>query len=179
MGKHVEESDLMPLLMVIETLQQSPGITVGSVRPYLQGQFRGLVEDVGTSRGKAQQDRQEIERMQHEITALRTQAQVFQNTRCFQCGLTLEVPAIHFFCGHSYHSYCVPADGGCPKCSSEALPKITLKEQREAQARNTEEFFKYLHGGSGEGGIQAIGEWCKFGAFDAGNQAAGQEDPDM
>merc|ERR1712003_78915 len=130
--------------MVIETLQQSSGITLGSVRPYLQGQFKRLVEDVGTARGKAQQDKQEIVRMQQEISALRTQAQVFQNTRCFQCGLTLEVPAVHFFCGHSYHSYCVQSDGGCPKCSAEALPKISLKEKREAQARNPEEFFKYL-----------------------------------
>merc|ERR1711920_375167 len=98
---------------------------------------------VDTPRGKAHQDRQEIIRMQQEITSLRTQAQVFQQTRCSQCGLTLEVPAVHFFCTHSYHSYCVPADGGCPKCSSEALPRITLKEQRVAQARNAEEFFKY------------------------------------
>lgn len=166
--KHIEESDLMPLLMVIETLQQSPKLTVGDVRSYMQGQFRKLVESVETSRGKARQDKQEILRMQQEILSLRTQAQVFQNTKCFQCGLTLEVPAVHFFCGHSYHSYCVPADGRCSKCSSEALPKITLKEQREAQARNTEDFFKYIQGGGGEGGVQAIGDWCKFGAFDAG-----------
>ncbi|CAK0852134.1 unnamed protein product, partial [Prorocentrum cordatum] len=134
--RHVEESDLMPLLMVIETLQRSPHTTVGAVRPYLQGQFRRLVESVETSRGRAKQDRQEIARMQQEIGELRTRAQVFQNTRCFQCGLSLEVPAVHFFCGHSYHSYCVPADGGCPKCASEALPKIALKDQREAQASN-------------------------------------------
>jgi len=166
--KHIEESDLMPLLMVIETLQQNPKIKVGAVKSYMQGQFKKLVESVDTARGKAAQDRQEIQRMQQEIISLRTQAQVFQNTKCFQCGLTLEVPAVHYFCTHSYHSYCVPADGGCPKCSSESLPKISLKEQREAQAKNTEDFFKYLQGGGGEGGIQAMGEWCKFGAFDAG-----------
>mmetsp|Transcript_49382 Transcript_49382/g.147482 ORF Transcript_49382/g.147482 Transcript_49382/m.147482 type:complete len:934 (+) Transcript_49382:102-2903(+) len=182
--RHVEESSLMPLLMVLETLQKNPGITVGAVRPYLQGQFRKLAESVesnrgkgsesvDTSRAKAWQDRQEIARMQQEIVALRTQAQVFQNTKCSQCALTLEVPAVHFFCGHSYHSYCVPSDGGCPKCSSEALSRITLKEQREAQAQNTEDFFKELQGSSGEGGIQAIGEWCMFGAFDAGREDSG------
>mmetsp|Transcript_68179 Transcript_68179/g.134654 ORF Transcript_68179/g.134654 Transcript_68179/m.134654 type:complete len:952 (-) Transcript_68179:67-2922(-) len=170
--KHVEESDLMPLLMVIETLQKNPSIKVGDTRAYLQGQFGRLVESVETSRGKARQDRQEIMRMQQEITSLRTQAQVFSSTRCAQCGLSLEVPAVHFFCGHSYHSYCVQSDGGCPKCSAEALPKTSLKEKREAQARNPEEFFKYLHGGGGEVGLQAIGEWCKFGAFDAGTPAA-------
>eukprot|EP00913_Durusdinium_trenchii_P026701 g25051.t1 len=105
--------------------------------------------------------------MQQEIIKLRTEAKEFQNTRCFQCGLTLDVPAVHFFCGHSYHSYCTPSDGTCPKCSSGALPKLSLKEQREAQARNVEDFFKYLQGGAGDRGVQAMGEWCKFGAFDA------------
>jgi len=178
--RHVDESDLMPLLMVIETLEQKPGMSVGALRTYLQGQFRRMVESAEDARRKARQDRQEIARMQQEIVSLRTQAQVFQNTRCFQCGLTLEVPAVHFFCAHSYHSYCVPADGGCPKCSAEALPKITLREQREAQAKDTGDFFKYLQGGAGEAGMQAIGEWCKYGAFDCAAAAAaaatGQDD---
>lgn len=176
--RHIEDSDLMPLLMVIETLQQSQEITVETVRPYLQTQFRRLMESVESSRGKAAQDRQEIARMQQEILQLRTQAKEFQNTRCFQCGLTLEAPAINFFCGHSYHSYCLPADGSCPKCSSEALPKIALKEQREAQALNADDFFKYLQGGAGDHGVQAMGDWCKFGAFDASARTLGVEHED-
>lgn len=166
--RHIEQFDLVPMLMVIETLQQNERITVDVARSYLQGQFQKLTESVESSRGKAKQDRQEIERMQQEIVDIRTSAQVFQNTKCFQCGLTLEVPAVHFFCGHSYHSYCMSGDGRCPKCSAEALPKIEQKEQREAQSRNTEDFFKYLQSGVGENGIQKLGEWCKFGAFDDG-----------
>eukprot|EP00929_Paragymnodinium_shiwhaense_P090790 TRINITY_DN50899_c0_g1_i1.p1 TRINITY_DN50899_c0_g1~~TRINITY_DN50899_c0_g1_i1.p1 ORF type:complete len:959 (+),score=317.64 TRINITY_DN50899_c0_g1_i1:203-3079(+) len=172
--KHVEASDLMPLLMVIETLQQNKHLPLGALQGYLQRQFKKLFDDAETSRGKTRQDRQEIERMQHEIVTLRTQAQVFQSTKCMQCGLTLEVPAVHFFCGHSYHSYCMPADSRCPKCSQEALPKLTLKEQREAQACKPDDFFKYLQGGGGEGGVQAVGEWCKFGAFDPMGQVASQ-----
>lgn len=174
--KHIEESDLMPLLMVLESLQASPALSLGSVRTYLQGQFRRMVESVETSAGRADQDRQEIGRMQQDILSLRTTAKEFQNTsqapKCFQCSLTLEVPATHFFCGHSYHSYCVPADGGCPKCSSEASPPIKMKEQRLERARNVEDFFKYLQGGSGEGGVEAVAEFCKLGAFDAANDLA-------
>ncbi|CAJ1418024.1 unnamed protein product, partial [Effrenium voratum] len=172
--RHIEDSDLMPLLLVIETLRNSEEVTIGDVRPYLQAQYRRLVDSVEVSRGKSTQDRQEIARMQQEIVQLRTQAKEFQNTRCFQCGLTLEVPAVHFFCGHSYHSFCTPTDGTCPKCSSGALPKLSLKEQREAQARNAEDFFKYLQGGGDR--VQAMGEWCKFGAFDADNLADMDED---
>merc|ERR1719464_1356151 len=53
--RHVEESDLMPMLMVIQTLQRNSSITVGDVRPYLQSQFRRLVESVATSRNMASQ----------------------------------------------------------------------------------------------------------------------------
>lgn len=179
--QHIESSDLVPLLMVVETLQNSPGITLGAVRPYLQAQFKKMAESVESSRGKAHQDRQEIARMQQEITSLRTEAQVFQSNKCFQCRIQLDVPAVYFFCGHSYHTYCVSGDGGCPQCSSEALPKIRMRAKREAQARNTEDFFKYLQGSSGDKQIQAVSEWCKFGAFDAGasGHAAEEGEPDM
>lgn len=161
--RHIEQSDLMPPLMVIEVLQGNPKICVGTVRSYLKGQFKKLTSTVDSSRAKARQDRQEIERMQNEILSLRTHAQTFQSTKCYDCQLTLEIPAVHFFCSHSYHLYCMPNDGRCPKCSSEALPKVTLKGQREAQARNTEDFFKFMQGGGTDGGFPAIAEWCKFG----------------
>lgn len=160
---HIEQSDLMPPLMVIEALQANPKICVGTVRNYLKGQFKKLTSTVDGSRAKAKQDRQEIERMQNEILSLRTHAQTFQSTKCHDCQLNLEIPAVHFFCCHSYHLYCMPNDGRCPKCSSEALPKVTLKGQREAQARNTEDFFKFMQGGGIDGGFPAIAEWCKFG----------------
>merc|ERR1719350_1775258 len=105
--------------------------------------------------------------MQSELSKLRTEAQVFQNTRCFICQIQLETPAVYFSCGHAYHAYCVAGDSGCPRCMSEALPKMNLRVQREGQAKNTEDFFKYLRGGSGEKQIQAVSEWCKFGPFDA------------
>jgi len=164
--KHIEKSDLMPLTMVIETLQQNPRISLDVVKSYLQGQFTKLSESVDSSRGKARQDRQEIERMQKNIMDLRTKAQEFQNRRCSSCDLDLEVPAVHFFCGHSYHAHCISGlDDQCPICSSEVLQRNQNKEQRLSQAHNTEDFFKYVQG-TGEASVQAMGVWCGYGAFD-------------
>ncbi|CAL1163104.1 unnamed protein product [Cladocopium goreaui] len=139
--RHIEDSDLMPLLLVIETLRHSEEVTIGDVRPYLQAQYKRLVDALATSRGKSSQDRHEIVRMQQEIVQLRTEAKEFQTTRCFQCGLTLDVPAVHFFCGHSYHAYCTPSDGTCPKCSSGALPKLSLKESKGMDRGSTKVFY--------------------------------------
>eukprot|EP00747_Dinoflagellata_sp_TGD_P022580 gnl/TRDRNA2_/TRDRNA2_129202_c0_seq2.p2 gnl/TRDRNA2_/TRDRNA2_129202_c0~~gnl/TRDRNA2_/TRDRNA2_129202_c0_seq2.p2 ORF type:complete len:120 (+),score=22.90 gnl/TRDRNA2_/TRDRNA2_129202_c0_seq2:187-546(+) len=119
--------------------------------------------------------------MQQEVASLRTSAQVFQNTKCFVCGDNLEVPAVHFFCQHSFHARCIPPDGHCPRCSAETHPKMKLKEQREAQARSAEDFFRSAGGGSGEGGLQAVADWCKYGAFDAGrvHPELADDDPDF
>eukprot|EP00971_Amphidinium_carterae_P279419 5547099-Amphidinium_carterae.1 len=87
---HIEQSDLVPFLEVIETLQQNPRISLDVLRPYLIGQFEKLGSSLESSRTKAQEDRKEILQMQQEIVSLQTTAQVFQSTRCFQCKLTLE-----------------------------------------------------------------------------------------
>ncbi|CAL1158497.1 unnamed protein product [Cladocopium goreaui] len=53
--RHIEDSDLMPLLLVIETLRHSEEVTIGDVRPYLQAQYKRLVDALATSRGKSSQ----------------------------------------------------------------------------------------------------------------------------
>ena len=81
---------------------------------------------------------------------MRTVARVFQSNKCHQCRIQLDVPAVYFLCGHSYHTYGVAGGSGCPQCSSEALPKIRMRTKREAQARNTGDFLKYLQGSSSD-----------------------------
>merc|ERR1712137_1084253 len=61
--KKIEQTDLMPLLMVIETLQQNPRISVDAVRTYMQGQFKKMSDSVASSRMKVRKDRQEMEKM--------------------------------------------------------------------------------------------------------------------
>jgi len=47
--------------------------------------------------------REDTTRMQGEIEALKSEARVFQDMKCTNCGGTLDLPAVHFMCGHSYH----------------------------------------------------------------------------
>lgn len=44
---------------------------------------------------------------------------VFQATRCSACGGSLDLPAVHFMCHHSYHQRCL-ADNevSCPTCAN-------------------------------------------------------------
>ena len=47
--------------------------------------------------------------MRSEIRELKTSAKTFQKQRCDHCNGQLDLPAIHFLCGHSesFHKSCV------------------------------------------------------------------------
>ncbi|KII68703.1 Vacuolar protein sorting-associated protein 11 [Thelohanellus kitauei] len=48
----------------------------------------------------------EINRIENEITSIKDRTKVFQNSKCCMCQNTLDLPVVHYFCGHSYHQLC-------------------------------------------------------------------------
>ena len=57
-------------------------------------------------------------------TPCHPQARVFQASRCALSGAPLELPAVHFFCGHSFngavsflHMWLGPCCSDCPRCA--------------------------------------------------------------
>ena len=82
------------------------------MKNFVLNAFAKLHKSVDASKDKVEQDEEAILAMKSETASLRANKPVvFEATRCFQCGMNLELPSIHFFSGHSYHSYCVPSDG--------------------------------------------------------------------
>lgn len=56
--------------------------------------------------------------LKRELTSLVKGARLFQNTKCCNCSLPLELPVIHYVCGHSYHKGClVDSANGCTRCA--------------------------------------------------------------
>ena len=52
-----------------------------------------------------------------------------KQTRCIGCGLSLELPTVHFLCGHSYHKACISNDNNhCPKCEIVKEEKTMIDE---------------------------------------------------
>ena len=87
-----------------------------------------------------------IQKMQNEIVEIKTQARLFSTKDCVQCGQKLELPTIHFMCGHSFHDLCVDSEGvrKCPKCSPEFKEVIDKRDQLIEQAGQTEPFINEL-----------------------------------
>lgn len=56
--------------------------------------------------------------LKKEIQSLMSGARIFQANKCANCNLPLELPAVHFLCGHSYHQSCLTEEnGGCSRCA--------------------------------------------------------------
>jgi len=46
-------------------------------------------------------------------------AKIFQPNQCAQCRQRLDLPAVHFMCGDSFHAQCLANDKECPICTPE------------------------------------------------------------
>ena len=62
---------------------------------------------------------------------------IFQKTKCSICNSALELPSVHFLCGHSFHQHCFESysesDADCPTCLPEnrkVMDMIRAQEQK-------------------------------------------------
>ncbi|CDJ49386.1 Vacuolar membrane protein, related [Eimeria brunetti] len=160
---HIERHRLLPPLTVLEVLQKSQAVTLDAVKDYFMRASDDLSEQLEQSQALLQSDRAEVSHMTKEIERYKSKAQVFESERCDFCFLPIELPSIHFRCGHSFHIYCLSnnsdnktgilqADGlpqasyCCAICTPQFNAKRLLLAQREAEACNTDDFFKFLRG---------------------------------
>lgn len=117
--QHIEAGRLLPPLLVVQALARNPRLQLGTVRGYLE---RALAADTAA----IEEDRAQIDRLKEETAAMRaeleeltTTPRVFQNSKCALSGAALELPAVHFLCGHSFNLRAMPDTEGkeCPLCA--------------------------------------------------------------
>ncbi|KAL8446018.1 hypothetical protein Emag_004870 [Eimeria magna] len=160
---HIERHRLLPPLAVLELLQQSQAVTLDAVKDYFLRASDDLADQLAHSQELLQSDRAEVSQMAEEVRRFKTSAQVFESERCDFCFLPVELPSVHFRCGHSFHIYCLSSNNEektegfqatdlsqvsycCAICTPQFNAKRLLLSQREAEACNTDDFFKYLRG---------------------------------
>ena len=163
--KNIEANDLVPPLIVLEALRTSKDVPISYVNQFVLNAFSKLKKSVEKSKQSVKEDEAAIASMREEVTLLQANDKplIFQATRCFQCGLALELPSVHFFSGHSYHSYCIPQNGRDPKCSEEDDQKKNLLLTRKNAASNPDEFFKFLR--DSPDGFAAVSDYFGRGLF--------------
>ncbi|CAG8553416.1 4440_t:CDS:10 [Paraglomus brasilianum] len=79
-------------------------------------------------------------------------------TKCTACGGTLDLPAIHFLCRHSYHQRCLPdTDRECPKCAVEHRFLAEVRRKQEINAEKHDLFVQQLE--DAEDGFSVIADY--------------------
>lgn len=69
------------------------------------------------------------------VAAAAAQARVFQNSRCALSGSPLELPAVHFMCGHSFNARSLGENEcECPLCAPQFRTILDIRRSLRAGA---------------------------------------------
>lgn len=96
--------------------------------------------------------------MRREIHDLKTNARIFQLSKCSACTFTLDLPAIHFMCMHSFHQRCVgDNEKECPECAPEYRSVLEMKKRLEQNSTSQDQFFQKIK--NSKDGFSVIAEY--------------------
>lgn len=142
----IDKHSALPPLTVLPVLAKNPHLQLGLVKEYVMK----LLE---SERAAINEDSEEIARIEKEIDAhekaidkLENEPQVFQATKDSQTGAPLELPTVHFLCGHSFNLRTLgdPDDPKCPLCEPEHKRVQDMQCSFLATAMDRDSFFRQL-----------------------------------
>ncbi|KAK4185817.1 vacuolar protein sorting-associated protein 11 [Podospora australis] len=148
----IDKDGLMAPLQVVQTLSKNSVANMGMIKPYLSKRIERERKDIAENKKFVTQFRSETEQRRAEIADLGTKPAVFQATRCQQCSLPLDLPAVHFLCKHSFHQRCLRVTGA-------PIPSGTIRSS------NSNNLFGLGENDAGEADADSLGE-CPICARD-------------
>ena len=170
---HIDKQDVIPPLVVIKILSESPCATLGLVKSYLLKRVQGGQNEIDKYQASIDKRKAETEALEKQIHQLKTEATVLQETKCSICNGSLELPTIYFLCGHAFHQTCFESYdvAECPICM-EKNRKLTeaIKQQQRMLANPTQmhkDFVKGLKESSDP--YQHIASYFSKGIFTSNN----------
>ena len=143
--REISKLNLIPPLMVVELLSQSD-VELSVIREY-------IINDLALQNQEIEQDEQSINELQNQIEEMKksirdltTKPKTFQATKCSACLAPLELPTIHFLCGHSLHERCLynKSSPKCPKCSQQHKQIFEKQEMMQRSKGDHDSFFGQL-----------------------------------
>ncbi|CAG8460462.1 14103_t:CDS:10 [Acaulospora morrowiae] len=155
---YIDAHNLLPPLQVVQALSQNSVATLDMIKGYMGRRIESERKESRADRKLIKSYREETEKKRHEIEELKTVARLFPLTKCTACRESLDLPAVHFLCRHSYHQRCLPeSDRECPEC---AVQHRTIAEIRRSQERNAdkhEEFARQME--EAEDGFSVVADY--------------------
>ncbi|KAI8469810.1 MAG: hypothetical protein J3K34DRAFT_511770 [Monoraphidium minutum] len=142
---HVEDGAILPPLVVVQALAANPNLQVSLVKGFVGRALARDTADIERDRETVARLASETAAMQAEVVKLRTQPHVFQSSRCAATGQPLELPVVHFLCGHSFNLRSLGEnDRECPLCAPDFKRVLEIRRSMRAGALQQDRFFTEL-----------------------------------
>ncbi|GFH26016.1 VPS11_C domain-containing protein, partial [Haematococcus lacustris] len=141
----IEAGKILPPLVVLQLLAQNKRLKVSTVRGYMSRALAREAADASRDRDAVTRLAADTAAYKAEVTRLTTQAHVFQALRCAATGQPLELPALHFLCGHSFNARALgDNDRECPLCAPEFKRVMDIRRNMAVGALQQDRFFTEL-----------------------------------
>ena len=159
----VDHRGLLSPLIVVQILQENENIKISLIRDYIKKKLLDEQARISDDSKQIKQYSDETQKMREEIEEMKTSAVVFQLSKCSQCALTLDLPAVHFLCRHSMHLRCMgDNEKECPKCATANRQVLDIKRSL-AKGSQGDQFFQRLS--DSNDGFSIISEYFGRGMF--------------
>ncbi|XP_064459798.1 vacuolar protein sorting-associated protein 11 homolog isoform X2 [Ornithodoros turicata] len=162
----IEKQRLLPPIMVVDIAARSHKATLATVKDYLVRHLMNENRQMEENKRLIVQYRKETERIRNHIEELKNKPKVFQVSKCCGCNHLLELPSVHFLCGHSYHQHCFEnysESDDCPHCLPENSKVLDIIRSQE-QAKDLHEQFHHQLERSDDG-FSVVADYFGKGLF--------------
>uniref|UniRef100_A0A3B3RJX0 Vacuolar protein sorting-associated protein 11 homolog n=1 Tax=Paramormyrops kingsleyae TaxID=1676925 RepID=A0A3B3RJX0_9TELE len=165
--QHIERHNLMPPLLVVQTLAHNSTATLSVIKDYLINKLQRESQQIEDDERKIGQYQQETTQLRSEIQELRTSAKIFQKTKCSMCNSPLELPSVHFLCGHSFHQHCfesyAESEAECPTCTPENRKVMDMLRAQDQKRDLHDHFARQLR--CSNDGFSVVADYFGRGVF--------------
>ncbi|KAM1010377.1 hypothetical protein FF1_045722 [Malus domestica] len=161
---YIERDDILPPIIVLQTLSRNPCLTLSVIKDYIARKLEQESKLIEEDRRAIEKYQETTSAMRNEIQDLRTNARIFQLSKCTACTFTLDLPAVHFMCIHSFHQRCLgDNEKECPVCAPEYKSVLETKRSLEQNSKDQDRFFQQVK--SSKDGFSVIAEYFGKGVI--------------
>ncbi|MBW0467840.1 hypothetical protein O181_007555 [Austropuccinia psidii MF-1] len=136
--EEIERRKVLSPIEVIEILSKPGSVAcIGTIKNYLLRQVIDEQRRIESDQALINSYRKENEKKEKEIKELCEEPQVFQMSKCSNCLGSLDLPAVHFMCKHSFHQRCLGDQNWCTKCDRKGENEV-MREMMSRMKRTKE-----------------------------------------
>jgi hypothetical protein len=132
----IAEKNAVPLLAVIQILRATNFATLRMIKPLAAKVFSERQTEITALRDRYDALESNICAREELCDDLTHKHFIAKATKCSACNTGIDLPAKHFFCGHSFHMRCLGDDlTKCPTCKEKQEETVKKKVQSYKHAR--------------------------------------------